>query len=170
MSGTDSSSPPQPRTELLVALGRVVLEFGLLDEALHDALWFATDQRDETRVLTSGLRFPQLVERFEALYATFRDPVSGRGGVSELCAHLNSLNTDRNREMHAVWGFWADSGRPARTQRRLRKGSMSLKIETVEPATLEALVQRMSGATEKVWEIALDFQRQRRHDVDVPDR
>ena len=125
--------PPEheePRGELLLALGRLVFEFGLLDEALHDALWMATDRRDDTRVLTSGLRFLDLVDRFEALYAGFADPLTGARGVRALCAELRTLNSDRNREIRAVWGFWAETGRPLRQQHRLKRGAIALSMES----------------------------------------
>jgi len=70
----------EPQEELLLALGQLVFAFGQLDEALHDALWMALGQGDEVRILTSGLRFPQLIERFRAIYADFRDPISGSVG------------------------------------------------------------------------------------------
>lgn len=149
----------EPREELFLALGHLVFAFGQLDEVLHDAMWMALGRRSETRILTSGLRFPQLVERFRAIYADFHDPISGSEGVAELCTELNALNEERNREVHSVWGFWANSGRPVRAQRGLRRGSLSLKMETVEPAELLELAGRMDKATEKVWEVVLDYER-----------
>jgi hypothetical protein len=161
----DSSMPPEatpePRDELLLALGRLVFEFGLLDEALHRALWIALGQSDEVRILTSGLRFPELVDRFEAIFAPYRNPITGAMGVREECVRLRTLNADRNREVHAVWGFWADSGRPFRSVSRLKQGGIALRMETVEPTALQSLAQQMNDAADKVWEIALNYERQR---------
>jgi hypothetical protein len=158
----EMATAPGPRDELLFALGSVVFEFGLLDEALHDALYQVTDRREETRVLTSGLRFPELVVRFEALYVGFASAASGTSGVAELCKALNRLNEQRNKELHAVWHFWAESDSPLRTQHRLKKGAMTLSIQSVEPAELRELAREMAAAAGKVWEVALDYERQRR--------
>ena len=167
MSPEEMTEPVEPRDELLLALGRLVFEFGLLDEALHHALWIALGMSDEVRILTSGLRFPELVERFEAIFAQFRNPITGGTGVRETCLHLRKLNEDRNREVHAVWGFWADSGRPVRSVSRLKQGGIALRMETVEPSVLQSLAQRMADAADKVWEIALDYERQRSSVGDV---
>lgn len=150
----------EPRDELLLALGRLVFEFDQLDEAMHHALWIALGRRDEIRILTSGLRFPELVDRFETLYAQFRNSATGGTGVRDTCAVLRVLNSDRNREVHAVWGFWADSGRPVRSTSRLKKGGVAVRMEAVEPEELNSLAQRMADAADKVWEIALDHERQ----------
>jgi len=158
----DSRDGAEPLDELFIALGRLVFEFGQLEEALHDALWMALGGRDEVRILSAGLGFRQLLERFRALYAGFRDPVTGAAaGVDDLCALLDNLNTERNREVHSVWGFWADNGRPARMRRTSRRGSLALKLEAVEPHELLALAERMRLAAVKVWEVALDYERQR---------
>ena len=68
--------------------------------------------------------------------------------------------TNGTREMHSIWGFYADTGHPLRTQHRLKRGAMALQIEAVKPSDLAQLAQRMSDAADKVWEVALDYDRQ----------
>lgn len=148
------------RDDLYRALGRLVFEFGQLDQSLHDALYLATGGREETRILTAGLRFPELVARFEALYASFEPATTGERGVKNLCGVLRGLNDERNREMHSIWGFYATSGHPLRTQQRLKRGGMMLEIHSVTPSELQELATRMSEAADKVWEVALDYGRQ----------
>ena len=152
----------RPPDELYRALGHVVFAFGQLDEALHDALWMALGKKDECRILTSGMRFPQLVERFRAIYSRFSNEGSGESGVDAICGELTQLNQERNRDIHALWGFWAETGKPVRTQRPLKRGALGLKMETVDPANLFALAQKMEGVTDKIFEIMLDFDRQNR--------
>jgi hypothetical protein len=151
----------EPAPTLYHALGQVVFHFGQLEESLHDAVWMALGQSDHTRILTADLRFPDLVTRFRAIYREFRWPHSDVIGVDETCTLLSSLNEERNRELHATWGFWADSGRPMRMRRKLRgNAALTISMESVEPATLESLAQRLDAATDLVWQIILDFDRQ----------
>jgi hypothetical protein len=152
-----------PSDELYLALGTLVFNFGLLEEALRHGLLAAFDNSDDARLVLTGLSFRQLVERFGAIHARFRYEPGGALGVAPLCAMLGKLNEERNREIHATWGFWADSGHPVRTRERIvPNAGLSLAMESVSPAVLVDLSKRMLDATDLVWQVRLDFARQRR--------
>lgn len=152
----------EPSDALYLALGRLVFDFGQLEEAVRHALLGVFDEYDEARLVLMGLSFRQLVERFSVLYAPFRYDASGEVGVGALCRMLSQLNDERNREIHATWGFWADSGQPMRHRERLRANTgFSMTMESVPPKELLALAQRMRDASDLVWQARLDYGRQR---------
>ncbi len=48
-----------------------------------------------------------------------------------------------------------------RSQHGLRHGGLELRMETVDPNVLIRLSERMARAAEKVWEVSLDYDKQR---------
>lgn len=155
-------SETEPSEALFSALGRLVFDFGQLEEAVRHALLSVFDGSDEARAILTGLNFRQLVERFGALYAAFEYEGSGEPGVVPLCRLLSQLNNERNREIHATWGLWAANGQPMRHRERLQgSNALSLTMETVQPEELLALAKRMRDASDVVWQVRLDFDRQR---------
>ena len=92
MAATD-----MPGTEIVAALGTLVINVAALEESLHDAIQVLSGINNVSiGVLTAGLSFRQLVERFGALcfeLKTCRVPVDE---VRKYCAHLDALNDNRN--------------------------------------------------------------------------
>ena len=150
---TDENPETEPPEVLYRALGHLVFIFSHLDEGLHQAIKMRCGLREEVSILTSGLRFPELVDRFRLLFADFEHPApSTERGVSALCKELIALNEERNRQMHSTWGFWSTGG-PARMRHRIGKGGMNLSLESVSVTDLDALADRMHRAADKVYEL-----------------
>ena len=152
----------KPTEELYAALGFVVFQFGLLTEVVELAISMHFDHSDDVRVLTTGLRFPELVDRFRVLYKDFEHEGVPARGVDELCQVLTALNTERNREIRSTWGYWAHNNAPARSRTRLGKQGLNHSIDSVSIESLRTLGTRMESAADKVYEVAVDAMRHRK--------
>jgi hypothetical protein len=151
-----------PSEELYAALGFVVFHFGMLTELVEQAIAMHFDYTEDARVLAAGLRFPELVDRYRVLYKDFEHHGSPVRGVNELCETLTALNTERNREIHSTWGYWAHNNSPARSRTRLGKTGLSHSTESVSIESLRKLGSRMEAAGDKVYDIAIDAMRHRK--------
>jgi hypothetical protein len=151
-----------PTDELYFALGKLVFNFGILEDSMVFALRAALGDTEEARIVVTGLNFRQLTERFGAVHAPFVYEISGERGVAPLTKLLYELNDARNRELHATWGFWADSGHPVRTRQRIHRSSgISFAMESIKPSALLDLAKRMEDASDAVWQVRMDYERQR---------
>ena len=141
-------------SEVLTALGGLVVNVSAMEESLHDAIWLISGAENRSvHVLSAGLAFRTLVEKFGALCVemkTCRIPVED---VSQYCAHLNSLNDQRNTIIHSAWN-WRGSAGTRRFKRTAKiKTGFSLNITNTTPNEIRELAERFRQAEQKLWEI-----------------
>src|SRR5438128_1219794 len=94
--------------ELFRALGILVVNFAALEESLHDAIWLTAAPANDMKVinvLTAGLPFRTLVEKFGALCIEAPELRVEKSDVAAFCSHLNDLNQRRNEYIHSAWMF-----------------------------------------------------------------
>lgn len=142
--------------QLLYALGTLVVNFSALEESLHDAIvLLATECNMATvNVLTAGLRFPTLVEKFGALCNGAAEPRVPPTDVHEYCKFVLGLNEERNRYVHSAWGIAdKDTGHQRFKRRAKVKSGFQFDIQNVLPAEILDLAKRLRQAEDKLWEI-----------------
>src|SRR2546428_12222651 len=99
-----------PGTEIVIALGTLVVNVSAMEESLHDAIYVLSGGNNVAiGVLTAGLSFRQLVERFGALCFELKTCRLPPDDIKKYCAHLDALNDKRNLMIHSAW-YVADSG------------------------------------------------------------
>lgn len=150
----------KPQSELLRALGALVVNFSALEESLHDAVWVLADVGDDDRnmvtinVLTAGLQFRTLVEKFGALCTEFKSrlcvPLTE---AQEFCRLVLTLNDERNRYVHSAWSAAADVGHRRFRRSAKTKTGFRLDIRSVSPDDIFDLAERLQQAEQKLWEI-----------------
>lgn len=146
-----SKSGP-PNRAIFGALGRLIYAFAQLEGALLEALITALGDTEEAYTIVVGLNFRQALDRFSVIYARLGS-ANDTPAISHLSATIGSLNEERNKHIHAVWGFWG-SGEPARIRRRLeRNKAVSLHMESIDPRSVEKLATKMDEQTEIVYRL-----------------
>ena len=141
--------------QLLHALGALVVNFSALEESLHDAIvLLATECNMATvNVLTAGLHFPTLVEKFGALCTGVAEPRVPPTDVHEYCKFVLGLNEERNRYIHSAWDIAEDTGHRRFKRSARAKSGFQLGIQNVPSAEILDLAERLRQAEHKLWEI-----------------
>ena len=146
--------PADLRDRLLHALGALVVNFSALEESLRDALWLLSGGDNQAiNVLTAGLGFRNLVEKFGAVCREsdkLRTPVSD---VEQFCGYLHSLNDERNQLIHSAWAIRPSQDAPQRFKRKAStKAGFTLDVQTVDPEEILAMAEKLRLVEVKLWE------------------
>jgi hypothetical protein len=140
---------------LATALGALVINFAALEESLHDAIWAVAGGSPAVSVLTAGLPFRTLVEKFAALRRDVPLPSVPQSQVEAYCAGLLNLNDRRNKLVHSSWRFREVGEAPRRARRRVRaKTGLTLETASVAPSQIHALAEELRLAEQKLWDVA----------------
>ena len=142
--------------QLLYALGALVVNFSALEESLHDAIVLLAKECDmaTVNVLTAGLQFRTLVEKFGALCTEAAELRVPPTDVHEYCKFVLGLNDERNRYVHSAWGIAPkDTGHRRFKRRAKAKSGFQFDIQDVLPAEILDLAERLRQADRKLWEI-----------------
>ena len=142
--------------QLLYALGTLVVNFSALEESLHDAIVLLAKECDmaTVNVLTAGLQFRTLVEKFGALCTEAAELRVPPTDVHEYCKFVLGLNDERNRYVHSAWGIAPKDTGHRRFKRSARaKSGFQLDLQNVPPADILDLAERLRQAEHKLWEI-----------------
>ena len=141
------------QAELTCAVGSVVVNFSALEEGLHDAIWLLSGaDNSAVHVLTAGMAFRILVEKLGALCEESGTARVPKEEVHEFCAHLQSLNQERNRIVHSAWAW--DDDLVQRYKRTAKgRGGFSLTVSDVEIDEIRRFGLEIGEAVKKLWEI-----------------
>jgi hypothetical protein len=148
---------PEAQRELFESLGRLLVQFAGLEESLHDGIVVASDGHFKAiNILTAGLRFRDLVDKFAALAMQRRRPEVSETDLGEFAAALRAVNEERNRLVHSAWEWQSATGSPRRYKRQIdAKKGMYFRLEEVTALQVNALIARVDGLEAKIWEIVL---------------
>jgi hypothetical protein len=159
-------SAPPDRT-VYEALGRLLYSYNALEASLLQSLVVALGNTEEAHIVVAGLSFNQSLDRFSILFNQFLDKQI-EGGTSGFCARVAQLTEERNKHIHAHWGFWG-SGEPMRAKRKLKRGhGIDVRMEGVKPADIQALASRMDDHTKIVYQAIKELITWRRSQPRVP--
>jgi hypothetical protein len=145
----------RPQDDLARALGALVINFAFLEEALHDAILITSGcPVGAVNVLTAGLQFRTLVEKFGALCADAANLRVPKPEVEAYCKHLLTLNERRNALVHSAWLVQRGDESTRRVRRRAdaAKG-FTYAITQATPDQINALAQQLLAAEAKLWEL-----------------
>ena len=139
--------------DVLKALGALVVNVAAMEESLHDAIMLlAGTENAAIGVLTAGLNFRTLVEKFGALcleLGTHRGTVDD---VKGYCRHLNELNDKRNAIVHSAWN-WLGSAGVRRYKRTAKvKSGFALNVTKTSPTEILEVAASFFQAERKIWE------------------
>jgi len=139
-------------------LGILVVNFAALEESLHDAIWLTAAPKSNMKVinvLTAGLPFRTLVEKFGALCKEVPGVRVPSADVTAFCSRLNELNQRRNEYIHSAWTFRDPGQAPARFKRTAKaKDGFSLNVTPAPITEILGLARELLEAERKLWEIA----------------
>src|SRR3989442_13193865 len=89
---------------LLQALGSLVVRFSILEESIRDVIMLVSDSKGNVvPILTSGLPFKTLVEKFGAVCVESAPAYGSPDEIKAFCGLLHKINEDRNALVHSVW-------------------------------------------------------------------
>ena len=145
----------RPQDDLARALGALVINFAFLEEALHDAILITTGcPLGVVNVLTAGVQFRALVEKFGALCADATDLRVPKADVEAFCRRLVALNEQRNALVHSAWLVQRDTEPTRRVRRRADAvRGFTYAVTEVKPEQIDALAQELLAVEAKLWEI-----------------
>lgn len=133
------------------------MNFAALEESLHDAIWLASAPGSEMKVinvLTAGLSFRTLVDKFGAVCMEATDLRVPKEDVAAFCGRLNDLGQRRNEYIHSAWQFRDPNKDPIRFKRTARpKAGFSLNVAPSPVADILQLADDILEAEHKVWAI-----------------
>lgn len=138
--------------DVLVALGELVVAFSGLEETLRSSIMvLAGDRVILADVLTSGLSFSVLVEKWGALYHEYYPDAESHELVRAVCGELAEVNSARNTLIHSLWMPDDSSGgwRRQKVTAQFRRG-LHYHVTHVEPQGVRALISRIDTAAEHV--------------------
>ncbi len=146
-------------SDLAEALGRLVISFSSLEESLHDGIWkVAGLMTPEVRLLTTGMNFHRLVEKFELLYEERSGRQKGLEPVADLCQLLQKLRGERNDLIHGMWQFDSGSGEAHRYTVKGSNKRLKFNMEAISTESVMDLMRRVESAEDKLWEIILELE------------
>ena len=153
-TGSASEKGGNSAQDVVLALGGLVVNVAALEEALHDAIFLlAGGENQAIGVLTAGLPFRTLVDKFGALCAGLEVQRPPSKSVIEYCAHLNTLNEQRNSLIHSGWNL-RDARRGHRRFKRTAKAKTGFKLNptAVKAEDVHLLSDQFREAEKKLWE------------------
>ena len=131
------------------------MSFGSLEEDVREAIWWILGGNEErAQIMTAGLSFSVLVEKFAALFAQKFDHLLMPAGVAKLRADFTSINERRNRLVHALWVLDAGTGISVAERKRAKPG-VGIDWQSIDvPLTdIEALLSDIRNAQKRVFEL-----------------
>jgi hypothetical protein len=142
-----------PGSKVVTALGALVVNAAVMEESLHDAIWVMSGgDNPAISVLTAGLSFRYLVEKLGALCFELKNCSLPNEEVAKYCAHLNTLNEERNLMIHSAWN-WGGSAGTRRYKRTAKiKSGFSLNVTPIKPEAIRDLADQYIEAEKKLWE------------------
>lgn len=149
------SSTAEEEAAFLQALGLLVVTFGALEDSLRDAILIGAGGQDQMiPMLTAGMAFRALIDKFGAMCVCTRPPLRTSADIQPLCNVLNAINDDRNRLVHATWTSSGPAGVPRRYKMSANaRNGLRLNPQDVPVSDILALVSRIEDADRKIWEI-----------------
>jgi hypothetical protein len=131
-----------------------VVNVAALEESLHDAIYLlAGGENPAVNVLTAGLPFRALVDKFGALCSAHSTPRAPTSEVTAYCGHLGSLNDERNAIIHSAWNLREGRGSHRRSKRTAKpKGGFSLNVKNVTAGEIRDIADKFVAAEKKLWE------------------
>ncbi len=145
-----------PPTDLLVALGTLLVAFSELEETAYFAISYPFGEHsDRAQALAAGTMFRGLIDKFGALYQGLPLRNHTPEDVHAFCKHLQGLNSERNRIIHAVWLPLDDGTVHTASRRREAHNGLFGKSTPITAAAIMDLVDRLDAAAHKLLEYAL---------------
>jgi hypothetical protein len=146
---------PISANRLYEALGRLVVQFSWLEDNLHDAFAVALHPSDVrfTNVLTAGLQFRTLVEKLGTLLRDHPERRVSPEDLQDFCAHLLTLNEQRNSTIHSVYGRTRTGEQKAYRRSARMKAGFSLNVRDVAVSDIDELCAHVEEAEKKLWEV-----------------
>ena len=137
--------------EILLALGRVTVNFQFLESSLSIATWtlISSDQR-VGQIVTCGLSFNKLCDVFSALVQHRTTKIKVVKEVFELIKQASELEQKRNAFMHSSWA--TSQGRPDAGSVRIkssmnRKKGWLLQAQDLTPEAINRVADEMGTLT-----------------------
>lgn len=152
-SSTEGREENDPR--FITALGELTVSFGSLEEDVREAIWWILGGNEErAQIMTAGLSFSVLVEKFTSLFAQKFDHLLMPAGMAKLRADLMSINERRNKMVHALWVLDAGTGIFIAERKRAKPG-VGIDLQSIDvPLTdIEALLGDIAKAQERVFDL-----------------
>jgi hypothetical protein len=148
-----ADSSMNAREDVIFALGALVVNAASAEEGLRDAIYPIADEHDAVNVLTAGLPFRALVDKFGALCkqtGRARLPIED---VHAFCNALNGLYDERNVAIHSAYNLRVED-LPHRSYKRSAKPKtgFSLNVKAITASDIRDLAERFRQASQKVWE------------------
>jgi hypothetical protein len=142
-----------PGSRIVNALGALVVNASAMEESLHDAIWVLSGGNNVAiGVLTAGLSFRYLVDKFGALCTELKTCRLPREDVAKYCAHLHALNDERNLMIHSAWN-WAGSAGTRRYKRTAKvKSGFSFNMTPINADAVRELADKYVEAEKNLWE------------------
>lgn len=155
MMSTSMTEPDaaEVQDDVLKALGALVVNVAAMEESLHDSIMLlAGPESAAIGVLTAGLNFRTLVEKFGALCVELKTHRGAVEDVKAYCKHLNDLNDKRNVIVHSAWN-WLGTGGVRRYKRTAKpKSGFALSVTKTSPTEIRELAAAFFQAERKIWE------------------
>jgi hypothetical protein len=116
--------------EHLRAIGKVVTNFAILEHEISWFIWIllglktGVDAQELAQILTSELRFRNLIDLFGALYRHRVDEPARIEELKSLLGSLNEASKKRNIIVHSIWGAGSTGNQITRikTTAKAKKG------------------------------------------------
>ena len=139
------------------ALGRLTIDFSSLEEMLRESIWWILGGNEErAQIMTSGLSFQVLLEKWAALFAQKFDHLLLPEPASKLRIQLLSINERRNRLVHAMWVLDVGTGLSVAERRRAKAGvGIDWQVDEVEIASVLTLLADIHGTIERLTDLTL---------------
>jgi len=121
--------------ELVCAIGRVVVNFQLLEFTVVRLLWIMAFPDEYTGELqTAGLPFSQLLDRLSPAFHANVQTASHRKAFDDLMSRTRDINETRNRVVHSWWFTDLDGGKPSRL--KLSRKTSQQDLEAIDMIAL----------------------------------
>ena len=147
--GLDSSD------ELARALGTLVINFSFLEESLRDAIQVtAGGNSGVVSVLTAGLHFKTLLEKFGLLCKEAPSLRVPKADVEAYCNALGSLTDERNAMVRSAYLFQRGK-EPTCRSRPSGTGvaGVALPVAEFSPKDILRLATQLRSAEQRLWEL-----------------
>ena len=95
-------------SDLYRALGKLVVEFNRLEDSIKIHIWSHLEIQnfDLLEILTSQQSFRQLVELLNSLFCHVESDPRLRKSLASILKEIDSLNEQRNIQVHSYWEFY----------------------------------------------------------------
>ena len=138
--------------EVLAAIGRVCVEYSLLEMQLEAAIWSVLvgtklTEQAAGRIVTSELSFQKSLHLYQALYR-HRFPDRDDTELGKVCAQAGRAEAERNVVIHSTW-WQAEEGKVMRAK-TTAKGKLKTTFEKLSASDVTEIAKRLHQAAEEV--------------------